>query len=619
MISADNSKYPPISDYAIIGDCRCAALVSKRGSIDWLCMPRFDSPSIFAAIIDRDQGGHFKISPEEDFEVDRAYVKDTNVLTTRFTTAAGVVELTDLMPVYGRDEMHTFLCPERQILRSVKCVKGSVAIHIEYFPRPDYGRIQPKITDRGRLGLFWEWKSKACYLTGDVLLTLTADRTGATAQIHLQQGEQAMLSLSFADGEPAIIPPLGENGEKMIDRTVAWWQGWSAQCGYEGKYRDGVIRSALFLKLMTYSPSGAVVAAPTTSLPEKIGGVRNWDYRFCWLRDAAMTIRAFFRLGYQREGFSFLSWMLHSTRLTRPELQVAYDVYGETRLKEKELPHLEGYASSTPVRVGNDAEYQLQLDIYGEVMVGVAEFIRQGGRIDRMTARMLKDLGRTVVRRWREPDSGIWELRGHRRHHTYSKAMCWRSLNELIGLHRTNEMRVNEPQLIEEREAIRADIEYRGYNPELGSYTAVLSGDAMDASLLLLPIYGYIDAHHPRMISTYKRIMEKLAQNSLLYRYLSDDGLPEGEGTFGACSFWAAECLARAGKSEEARERFEYLLTYANDVGLYSEEIDAETGRALGNFPQAFTHVAMINAALAIDPHEQQRGEDTGRTGKQEN
>jgi GH15 family glucan-1,4-alpha-glucosidase len=439
-------------------------------------------------------------------------------------------------------------------------------------------------------------------LRSELPLELEGDGRGASGAVRIRTGERKYLSLTYSREAPAVIAQLGEAARKRIERTVRWWQEWANCCTYEGPYRDAVVRSALALKLMTYAPSGALVAAPTTSLPEAIGGVRNWDYRYCWLRDASFTLRALYALGYREEAEAFDSWVLHATRLTWPELHILYDVFGEAKLPERELPHLEGYAGSRPVRIGNDAQGQLQLDVYGEVLDAAAQFANRGGRFDRDTSRMLDGLGRTVCERWREPDEGIWEGRSGRFHNTHSKVLCWVALDRLIEMHEAGYLEVSIELIRKERGEIRKEIEAHGYNERIGSYTRTFDGEEMDASLLTLPLYGYIEGTHPRMRSTCARIHQKLARDGLVYRYETgtDDGLPPGEGAFGICSFWAVECVARGGNVGAAAHAFEQLLAYANDVGLFAEEIDPDIGAALGNFPQALTHIGLINAALTL-------------------
>jgi GH15 family glucan-1,4-alpha-glucosidase len=599
-VMQSSDAYPPIGDYALIGDGRSAALVSRDGSLDWLCWPRFDSPSIFAALLDTERGGRFRVCPRGTFRSERRYLPETNVLETVFHTASGTVALRDLMPVASEEDKRDALTPEHEVLREIEGLTGQVEVEVVYAPRPDYGRKHPALTARGAFGLWCEVSGGSLALHSDLPLQLPPDGHGAYGVATIAAGECKHLSLVFNTDAPGVIPLLEDAARDRVERSIRWWRDWANRGAYDGPYRDAVMRSALVLKLMTYAPSGAVVAAPTTSLPEVIGGVRNWDYRYCWLRDASLTLRALFDLGYAEEAEAYLSWILHATRLTQPELQVLYDVFGEAQLPESELSHLSGYANSRPVRVGNDAHGQLQLDVYGEVIDAVTRLATRDGHVDRDTARMLNGLGETVCRRWREPDEGIWEGRAGRFHHTHSKVLCWVALDRLITLHESGRLRIDRDRFRSERDAIRTAIETRGYNPRLDSYTRLFDGDDLDASLLTLPLYGYHEGTHPRMRATCQRIHECLARDGLVYRYQTDDGLPPGEGAFGICSFWAVECRAKGGDVEGATEAFARLLACANDVGLFGEEIDPETGAALGNFPQAFTHVGLINAALTL-------------------
>ena len=601
-MGGDAAKYLPIGDYAVIGDCRTAGLVSRDGSLDWLCFPRFDSPSIFAALLDTEQGGRFRIRPVGEFSSERRYLPDTNILETIFHCPEGTCVLRDLIPVASEVDQRGSLTPEHQVLREVEGVDGEVELEIVYDPRPDYGRLRPTLEQRGSLGLWCQAKRAILILRSELPIEPLGSEPGARGTGWVRAGDRKYLSLVYSGEAPAIIPLLGEAARWQVAQSADWWRAWASRCTYWGPFRQAVIRSILTLKLMTYAPSGAVIAAPTTSLPERLGGTRNRDYRYCWLRDASFTLRAFFTLGFDQEATAFLDWMLHATRLTWPELRILYDIYGNTRLPERELPYLAGYAGSRPVRVGNGATDQLQLDVYGEVIDAVALFARRGGRFDRETARLLAGLGQTVCRRWREPDDGIWEGRSGRSQLTHSKVLCWVALDRLIWMHEAGLLRVPVERFRAERAALRAAIETHGYNEEMRSYTRTFDSDDLDAGLLLLPLYGYLQATEPRMRSTYARIHERLARGPLLYRYEegTSDGFPHGEGAFGICGFWAAECLARSGEVDAARRAFEQLLSYGNDVGLFAEEIDPDTGDALGNFPQAFTHVGLINAALTL-------------------
>ncbi len=419
-------RYLPIADYALIGDTRSAALISSHGSIDWLCWPRFDAGSLFARILDAQGGGFFAIHPAVPYTTKRRYLDASNVLETTFTTDSGAVRLLDLMPVLREEEKARHLSPFRQLLRRVEGLGGEVPVVATYVPRPNYGRDVPRLTGSGERIHFTDGPN-VYQLRSDAPLENRGD--SAVAQMLLRTGERRDFALAFDSHSPSVYPNIGEEATAEIERSVAFWQEWSSQLDYNGPYREAVLRSALVLKLMTYAPSGAVVASPTTSLPEAIGGVRNWDYRYCWLRDASFTVSALYDTGFEVEGDAFVNWMLYSTQLTHPRLQVLYDVFGEARLPERTLPHLEGYRGSTPVRIGNDAHNQFQLDVYGEVLGAVEEHVNRGATLERDVQRLMVRLADVVVARWREPDSGIWEKRSGRAQHTHAKIMAWSALD----------------------------------------------------------------------------------------------------------------------------------------------------------------------------------------------
>jgi GH15 family glucan-1,4-alpha-glucosidase len=589
---------PEIGDYAIIGDCRTAALISRAGSIDWLCLPHFSGPSVFAALLDQERGGRFAIAPAQEFRPSRRYVPGTPVLETTFRTASGTVRLTDLMPL---GDVAAGLAPTREILRVVEGLDGDVILDVRFEPRPDYGREKARVRSRGALGWSCAWGDELLLLTSEASLEAASNGTAVIGHVRVRAGETLCFSLAYTKGDIGVVAPLGEHAQARLQATLEWWRSWTSGCAYQGPYEEAVQRSAITLKLMTFALSGAVVAAPTASLPEAIGADRNWDYRYCWLRDAALTMRAFTGLGYQDEAASFLQWLLHATRLTWPKLQIMYDIYGRTNLEEKELVHLSGYRGSRPVRIGNGAHSQIQLDVYGEVVSAAYHFVTSGGRLQADEQKLLAGFGEIACKHWREPDQGIWEIRGAKRHYTFSKIMCWAALDSLIKLHEQGCISVDLESLRREREAIAQAIEARGFNEALGSYAAELDGDRLDAALLLMGCLGYKDPGHPRMRATFDRIRERLGCNGLLYRYEHGaDGMAAPEGAFGICSFWAVDNLAKRGDVRAAAEAFEHMLSFANDVGLYAEEIDAATGAALGNFPQAFTHVGLINAAMAL-------------------
>ena len=595
------SDYPAIGDYGVVGDCRTAALISRDGSVEWLCFPHFAGPSMFAAILDRERGGHFTVRPRGGYRSRRRYVGDSNVLETTFETDSGTVQVTDLLTLPGF-EGSAALQPQRELLRRVHCLGGEVELEVVYDPRPGYGEVTPSMERRGRLGWSCAEGNALLLLHADIPLERRGTVPGLAGRVRLREGERRDLSLTYVRHDPAVIAPLGDAAAHRAAATLDWWRHWSRDCRYDGPHRGAVMRSALVLKLLTYSLSGALVAAPTMSLPEWPGGVRNWDYRYCWLRDAGLTVRALQDLGFGTEARGFLDWMLHATRLTWPELHVMYDIHGEAELPEAELDHLEGWRGSRPVRRGNAAHDQRQLDVYGEVVLAAWAQVHNGARLDASEARMLAGLGRTVCKQWRHTDHGIWEERNAGRHHLHSKHMCWAALDRLIKLSEEGHLRVPEERFRRERKALREFIEAKLFSAEHGTYVTAAGVDEVDSSQLLLARYGYVDARDPRMAKTYERVVSRLGRNGLLYRFPEgyDDFLPPGEGAFGIASFWVVDYLANAGRIDEAEERFAGLVGRANDLGLMAEEFDPDTGEQLGNFPQAFTHVGLISAAMSL-------------------
>lgn len=595
-----NGNLPKIQDYAIIGDCRAAALVSYTGSLDWLCWPRFDSSPVFAGILDRERGGYWSIAPEEFTRSSRKYVGDSNVLVTTFECSGAIAVLTDLMPVATEETKDLSLLPDHEIIRQIECVQGEVDVSVEFVPRPDFGLRPAKLHAGGALGIRMESRSGVYWLRSTNQLRICGDV--CRASIHLRSGEAAQFSLTYAEESPVVLPPLGGWTRQRIEMTRLWWEQWSRRMKYEGQYRDVVLRSALTLKLLTYAPSGAMVAATTTSLPERLGGSLNWDYRYCWLRDASLTIRALLGLGYYEEADAWMNWLIHATALTRPELRIVYTVFGENAPREREVKTISGYRNSRPVRVGNAARDQLQLDVYGEVIDAAAQYAHSGGTFDRTTQRVLIGFGKFVLKNWDRPDEGIWEPRNGRQKHTHSHLLCWTALDRLIKLEERGAIKgAPIDDLKRERQRIFSAIKNDAWNEKRRTYTSTLGGNRLDASLLLLPYYGFERADSERMRLTYAAVRDELGAGRLIYRYLTEPG----EGAFGICSFWEVDYLALGGGTlDEAQALFEQVTACRNDIGLFSEEIDPHSGDALGNFPQAFTHVGLIGAALSISERE---------------
>ncbi|MBL8949445.1 MAG: glycoside hydrolase family 15 protein [Myxococcaceae bacterium] len=606
-------RQPRIEDYAAIGNGRSAALVSKQGAIDWLCWPRFDSPSVFAALLDTDSGGTWRLGPAEPARAARRYLAESNVLSTRFDTPRGKGRLIDLMPVMDEEAKRHELVAEHELARYFECELGELDVELLFQPRPGYGRAPVKLKKLGALGWRLEHGASLYTLRCDLPLEPSDDGTCLRGRVKLRQGQRVHCLLSWDDEAPAVLRPLEQYVPLAVARSVSWWRRWAARCTYDGPYRAQVVRSLLALKLMSFAPSGAIVAAPTTSLPEVPGGDQNWDYRFCWLRDASLTVTALHDLGYADEAAAFMSWLLHTTALTQPELLVLYDVYGKEPVGEQELEHLDGYRGARPVRVQNGAARQLQLDVYGEVVDAVTRLVRRGHALDRDARKLLAGIGGYVCDHWRRPDQGIWEHRRPPVRHTHSLLACWAAAERLLELHALGALpRIDVKRLVVERDAMSHALRTRGWNHRLGSYTEVLDGETVDASLLQMSWYGFEPASHPRQRGTFERIHERLEHgNGLIKRW---EGAPDG--AFGICGFWAVQQLAEgSGTYREAEERFERLLAHANDVGLFAEEIDTNTHRALGNFPQAYTHVGLIQAALALEKRRASDGERRAAAG----
>lgn len=539
-------------------------------------------------------------------------MEDSNVLHTEFLCARGRATLTDAMAVASEDFKRANLLSDHEIVREITCTHGELEIDVDFEPRAGYGQSAVKIRNLGANGMRMDIGRGAYLLRSSNPLLVTDG--GAHARIAMKRGDTLQFSFSYAEESPAVLPALGRRLSDAIERSVRWWRQWAARLKYEGPYREAVARSALAVKLLVYAPSGAVVAAGTTSLPERMGDNLNWDYRYCWLRDASLTTRALLGLGCPDDAKSFMTWLLHATRLTQPELRVLYTVFGQIAPHEEELDHLNGYCGSRPVRVGNGARNQLQLDVYGEVIEASAQYAEHLGGFDRSTQKVLIGLGKYVAQNWNQPDEGIWEPRSGRQNNTHSRLLCWTALDRLLTM---NEKRlitgVPREWFTRERGRIRQQIEQRAWNHDLQSYASVLDGDDMDATLLRLPWYGFEEACSERMQGTHRRIRERLgAGDGLLFRYPRE---PQ-EGAFGICAFWEVEYLALGGGTlAQAHQQFESLLKYGNSLGLFSEEIDPATGEALGNFPQAFTHVGLISAALTLEERERGKAHPAVKTG----
>jgi GH15 family glucan-1,4-alpha-glucosidase len=585
--------YLPLRDYALIGDGRTAALVSSDGSVDWWCLPDLDSPSVFAAILDARRGGRWVLRPEGAAQARRRYLPGTNVLETTFATATGRVRVTDVMTLPGRG-----LAPLRELARRVEGVDGRVAMQWRIEPRFGYGLARTRVEPRTPFPVAVSGGTALALCAWDAGRVETDDG-GFAGRFEARAGARATMALVAAHGEPLVFPAR-QDVEARIASTAAFWRDWSARLAYAGPWRDAVVRSALVLKLLVYAPSGAIAAAPTTSLPEVIGGERNWDYRFSWIRDSAFTLESLLQLGCHAEANAFFWWFMHATGRTLPRLHVLYRLDGGTHAWERTLP-LAGYRDSRPVRIGNGAAGQLQLDTYGELADAAYQYVQRGYRLGRDTARDIAVVADFVCAHWREPDSGIWEVRAGPRHHTQSKAMCWVALDRAARLADAGHVPARHAgRWAAEKAAIRRFIEERCWSEAKRSYVWYAGGTGLDASLLLLAIMRYDEPDAARLRATIDAVRRELTAGPLLRRYTGDDGLAGGEGAFACCSFWLAEALAISGRRPEAERLMDELVGFANDVGLYAEEIEPSSGAFLGNFPQGLVHLALISAAVAM-------------------
>lgn len=599
----DARPYPPIGDYGLISDMHSCALVSKAGSIDWCCFPRFDSAAVFSRILDWPKAGHFQVAPRGVRSVRRRYLPGTNVLETTFETDTGVAKLIDFMPIHphSRPEEPLEVGCRQQVARILECVSGNVHFMLECRPRFDYGTIVPHAVLNGPNTGFAHGGADALSLN----CTVPLREANASFQSEglLRAGEKLCAAVTYQPRMSHAVQALDEDEiARRLDETTRFWNQWSALCTYDGEYRDDVLRSALTLKALTYAPSGALLAAATTSLPEAIGGSRNWDYRFTWIRDATFALYALFILGYTAEARAFKDWLEWSTVGRARDLQIMYGLGGERRLAEAELPELEGYRGSGPVRIGNAAYSQFQLDIYGEVLDSAHLYRKFGGEMDPEYWQYLRQVLDFVIDHWREPDEGIWETRSGRQHFVFSKVWCWVALDRAIKVARALGLPGDVERWRKVRAEIKEDVLAKGYDAQRGAFVQAYGSKALDTANLMLPLVGFIPAGDPRMRSTIEAIERELTSpQGFVYRYKGfDDGLAGGEGTFTICTFWLADNLIALGEVHRARALFEQVRGCANDLGLFSEEIDAETGEMLGNFPQVFTHLGFINTAVQL-------------------
>jgi GH15 family glucan-1,4-alpha-glucosidase len=581
---------PRIEDYALIGDLQTAALVSREGSIDWCCFPRFDSGACFAALLGEPRHGRWLLAPTAEIRgVTRRYRSDTLILESLFATDAGTVRAIDFMPPRGETP---------DIVRIVEGLDGNVPMRSELVIRYDYGHIVPWVrrVDHSRVAI--AGPDGLCFRTP---VEVRGQNMTTVSEFTVAPGERIPFVLTWFPSHTG--PPDEIDPEQALNDAQEFWLDWANMCAHEGDYHDDIHQSLLVLKALTYAPTGGIVAAPTTSLPEYIGGVRNWDYRFCWLRDATLALMAMLNAGYHEEAEAWRAWLLRAVAGDPADIQIMYGLAGERRLDEREVEWLPGFEGSKPVRVGNAASEQVQLDVYGEVIEALYEARLHGAPADDNVWALTRKLLQWLEDGWRTEDAGIWEIRGPARHFTHSKLMAWVAFDRAVRYKDEFGRKGPFDRWRAVRDEIRAEILERGWNDDKQAYTQSFDSNELDASVLLMPLVGFLPATDERFVATVEAIQRELTYDGLVMRYRTHevaDGLPEGEGVFLACSFWLADVLALQGKVEAARELFERLLDLRNDVGLLAEEFDPVSGRQLGNFPQAFTHLALVNTALAL-------------------
>jgi len=603
-------RYPNIADHGLIGDLQTAALVTTDGIVDWFCTPRFDSPSVFASLLDADRGGYFRVSPDTDnYVTKQLYFPDTAILITRFMTADGVGEVHDFMPV-----IEGAATDRHRLVRHLRVVRGSMRFVVDIQPAFDYARKPHKldVTDNGAV-----FESDGMELTMHSTAPLDAEstrRSGFTLERH-GDGLRATRTMQAGEGGGVVLESMGgqprrmavEELDRLEDDTAKFWRAWVHRSSYAGRWREVVTRSAITLKLMIYKPTGAPVAAPTTGLPEQVGGERNWDYRYTWIRDGSFSLYALLGLGYADEARAFAAWMRQRGKELKPgaehPLNIMYRVDGSSDLTEESLDHFEGWRGSRPVRVGNGAADQLQLDIYGEMLDAAYLGDTNGMQIFAEGWGQISALIDWLCEHWDQPDEGIWETRGGRRDFTYGRFQSWIAFDRAIRMASHRGFPADLARWTQARDAVYRQIMTKGWNSEVGAFTQHYSTEVLDSSLLMMPLQGFIAPEDPMWLSTLNAMDRELVSDSLVYRYnpsASPDGLAGDEGTFSLCTFWYVDALARAGRLDEARLTFEKMHTYANHLGLFSEEISS-TGEQLGNFPQAFSHLALISAAINLD------------------